>query len=130
LSISFFLLNCPFLLIFLPQNHQVISSLPPLPEGGEVDERTIVTDDSQGTYRPESEVAASHKSAASFERDTGSEASESVHSLPSTTSPKNKRKRGDVEDSGTSKAGGSPAEETSPEEEDAFNPYNDALVSS
>jgi hypothetical protein len=104
--------------------------LPLLPEGGEVDERTIITDDVQGTSRPESEVVGSHKSAASSERDTESDASESVHSLPSAASPRNKRKRGDVEDSGTSKLGGSPAEETTPEEEDAFNPYEDALVSS
>jgi hypothetical protein len=53
-----------------------------------------------------------------------------VHSLPSVVSPKNKRKRDEVADSGTSKVGESPAEETSPEEEEAFNPYNDALVSS
>ncbi|KAK1668448.1 hypothetical protein QYE76_056607 [Lolium multiflorum] len=115
----------------LPKKHQVLSSLPPLPEGGEVEERTVVTDDNQGTSRPESEVAGSHKSAASSEREVESEASESSRSLPSAASPKNKRKREDVEDSGTSKAGKSPDEETSPEEEGkAFNPYDDALVSS
>jgi hypothetical protein len=38
---------------------------------------------------------------------------------------------GDVEDSGTSKAGKSPVEETAPEEEEgAFNPYEEALISS
>jgi hypothetical protein len=104
--------------------------VPPLPEGGEVDDRAIVVDDAQGNSHPESEVAASHKSAASSERETDSEASESVHSLPSAGSPKNKRKRGDVEDSGTSKLSGSPVEEASPEEEGAFDPYADALVSS
>ncbi|KAK1649206.1 hypothetical protein QYE76_067011 [Lolium multiflorum] len=31
----------------LTENHRSLSSLPPLPEGGEVDERTIVADDSQ-----------------------------------------------------------------------------------
>ncbi|KAK1646682.1 hypothetical protein QYE76_064487 [Lolium multiflorum] len=31
----------------LPQNHQTASPLPPLPEGGEVDERAIVADDTQ-----------------------------------------------------------------------------------
>ena len=107
-----------------------MSSLPPLPEGGEVDERAVVTDDAQGTSRPESEIAGSHKSAASSERETESDASESVPSLPSAASPKNKRKRGDVEDSGTSKLSGSPAEEASPEEEGAFDPYADALISS
>ncbi|KAK1691764.1 hypothetical protein QYE76_008461 [Lolium multiflorum] len=32
----------------LPENHPVLDSLPPLPEGGEVEERTVVTDDNQG----------------------------------------------------------------------------------
>ncbi|KAK1653612.1 hypothetical protein QYE76_071417 [Lolium multiflorum] len=65
----------------LPKKHQVLSSLPPLPEGGEVEERTVVTDDAHGTSRPESEVAGSHKSAASSERETESEASESCASI-------------------------------------------------
>ena len=112
------------------QNHQVISSLPPLPEGGEVDDRTVVTDDSQVPSRPESEVAGSHKSAASSDKETESEASESARSPPSAASPKNKRKRGEIEDSGTSKPSGSPVEEASPEEEGAFDPYADALISS
>ncbi|KAK1613608.1 hypothetical protein QYE76_019125 [Lolium multiflorum] len=84
----------------------------------------------KGTSRPESEIAGSHKSAGSSERETESEASESAHSLPSAVSPRSKRKRGDVEDSGTSKLSGSPVEEASPEEEGAFDPYADALVSS
>jgi hypothetical protein len=44
--------------------------------------------------------------------------------------PTNKRKRDEIADSDTSKAGKSPAEETSPEEDEAFNPYTDALISS
>jgi hypothetical protein len=45
--------------------------------------------------------------------------------------PRNKRKRGDIEDFGTSKAGESPAEEPAPEEEEEnFNPYEEGLVSS
>ncbi|KAK1613662.1 hypothetical protein QYE76_019179 [Lolium multiflorum] len=114
----------------LPKKCQVLSSLPPLPEGGEVDDRAIVADDAQGTSRPESEIAGSHKSAGSSERETESEASESAHSLPSAVSPRSKRKKGDVEYSGTSKLSGSPAEEASPEEEGAFDPYADALISS
>ncbi|KAK1697585.1 hypothetical protein QYE76_014282 [Lolium multiflorum] len=115
----------------LPKKHQVLSSLPPLPEGGEVEERTVVTDDNQGTSRPESEVSGSHKSAASFEKEVGSEASESTQFIPSVVSPTNKRKRDEVADSGTSKAGKSPIKEISPEEEGkTFNPYDDALVSS
>nr|XP_051229091.1 uncharacterized protein LOC127346886 [Lolium perenne] len=108
--------------------HQVLSSLPPLPEGGEVEERTVVTDDNQGTSRPESEVTGSHKSAASLEKENETEASESSRSLPSAASLKNKRKREELEDSGTSKTGKSPVKETSPErEEKTFNPYDDAL---
>jgi hypothetical protein len=67
---------------------------------------------------------------ASSEKETESDASELVRSLPSVASPRNKRKRGEVEDSGTSKPSGSPAEKTSPEEEGAFCPYEDAIISS
>ena len=90
-----------------------------------MDERAVVTDDSQGPSRPESEVAGSHKSAASSER-SELEASESVRSPPSAVSTKNKRKRDEIEDSGTSKATEPAVEETAPEEEGAFNPYDDA----
>jgi hypothetical protein len=111
-------------LVLSLQKHQFLSSLPPLPEDGEVEERTVVTE------RPESEVAGSHKSAASSE-EVETEASESSRSLPSAASPKNKRKREELQDSGTSEAGKSPIEETSPEKEGkTFNPYDDALVSS
>jgi hypothetical protein len=88
----FRLLSCflifSLVLFFILQNHRVLSSLPPLPEGGEVDERTIVTDESQEPSRPESEVVGSHKSAASSKKETDSEASESVHSPPSVVSPR------------------------------------------
>ncbi|KAK1620330.1 hypothetical protein QYE76_025847 [Lolium multiflorum] len=95
---------------------------------GEVDERAIVTDDSQESSRPESEVAGSHKSTASFEKETKSDPSESGRSVspPLAVSPRNKRKRDEVEDSGTSKPSESAPEETSHEEEGAFNPYDDA----
>ena len=95
-----------------------------------MDERTVITDESQESSHPKAEVAGSHKSAASSEKDTESEASESVRSPPSAISPKNKRKRDEVEDCGTSKPSGSPAEETSPEEEGGFCPYEDAITSS
>ncbi|KAK1662321.1 hypothetical protein QYE76_050480 [Lolium multiflorum] len=102
----------------LPEGHPVLSSLPPLPEGGDVEERAVVDDDNQSTTRPATEIAGSHKSAASAE----SEATASTHSLPHTS----KRKRDDVKDSGTSKA-----EEAEPSHKKAaFNPYTDALVSS
>ncbi|KAK1604083.1 hypothetical protein QYE76_027756 [Lolium multiflorum] len=115
----------------LPENHPVLASLPPLPEGGEVEERTVVDDDNQGTSRPESEVAVSQKSAASSEKEAESEATASTRSLPSVVSPRNKRKRDEGADSGTSKANAPPAEEVGPsEKKTTFNPYEDALVSS
>ncbi|KAK1691841.1 hypothetical protein QYE76_008538 [Lolium multiflorum] len=113
----------------LPKNHPILASLPPLPEDGEIEEQAVVTDDNQGTSRPESEVAGSQKSAASSERED-SEATASTHSLPSAVSPRNKRKRDEVDDSGTSKTGAPPAEEVVPtEERTTFNPYEDVMVS-
>ncbi|KAK1681225.1 hypothetical protein QYE76_042073 [Lolium multiflorum] len=104
----------------LPEGHLVLASLPPLPEGGEVEDRAVVDDDNQGTSRPATEIAGSHKSAASAESD----ATASTHSLPH-ASPRMKRKRDEVKDSGTSKAG-----EVEPSyKKAAFNPYTDALVS-
>ncbi|KAK1644944.1 hypothetical protein QYE76_062749 [Lolium multiflorum] len=114
----------------LTENHPVLASLPPLPEGGEVEERTVVDDDNQGTSRPESEVAVSQKSAASSEKEAESEATSSTRSLPPAVSPRNKRKRDEGVDSGTSKATPPPAEEVGPEKKAAFNLYEDALVSS
>ncbi|KAK1607916.1 hypothetical protein QYE76_031589 [Lolium multiflorum] len=114
----------------LPQNHQTASSLPPLPEGGEVDERAIVADDTQVPSHPESGVVASQKSTARSGKEIQSEASESTESIPSAVSPKNKRKMGEVEDSGTSKRSSSPVEETVPEETQPFDAYASALVSS
>ncbi|KAK1632250.1 hypothetical protein QYE76_006565 [Lolium multiflorum] len=115
----------------LPQNHKTASPLPPLPEGGEVEDRAIITEDTQVPPHPESEVTVSHKPSASSEKEYESEATASTHSLPSAVSPRNKRKRDEVADSGTSKAGASPAEEVVPtEEKTTFNPYEDALVSS
>nr|XP_051229963.1 uncharacterized protein LOC127347856 [Lolium perenne] len=68
---------------------------------------------------------------ASSEKEAESEASESTHSLPSAVSPRNKRKRDDAANSGTSKTNKSTLEETLPEEEDKpLNPYEDALVKS
>jgi hypothetical protein len=96
----------------------------PLPEGGEVDERAVVNDDSQDLSRPESEVARSHKSATSSEK-SESEPTESGHSPPFAVSPRSKSKRDEVEDSGTSKPTELAVEEMSPEEEGAFNPYDD-----
>ncbi|XP_071681728.1 uncharacterized protein [Lolium perenne] len=110
----------------LPENHPTMTSLPPLPEDGEVEERGIVAEDTPGSSIPESEVAGSHKSAASHEKEVESEASESTQSLPPAVSPKNKRKRHDAEDSGTSKA-----EEAGPSNpKAAYDPYVESLISS
>jgi hypothetical protein len=108
-------------LLLFQHNHQILSSLPPLPEGREVDEQTVINDESQESTPPETEVAGSHKSTASSDKVT-----ESVHSPPSAVSPKNKRKRSETEDSGASKPTEPAAEESSPEDGDAFDPYGDA----
>jgi hypothetical protein len=113
-------------LLFFRQNHHILSSLPPLPEGGEVDERTIINDESQESTPPETEVAGSHKSAASSDKDTESDASESMRSPPSAVSPRNKRKRNETEDYGASKPTEPAAEESSPDDGDDLDPYGDA----
>ncbi|KAK1694248.1 hypothetical protein QYE76_010945 [Lolium multiflorum] len=110
----------------LPENHPTMSSLPPLPEDGEVEEQAVVAEDNQGSSLHESEVAGSHKSATSHEKEVESEASESTQSLPPAVSPKNKRKRDDAEASGTSKP-----EETDPSSQKAaYDPYLGTLISS
>ncbi|KAK1608619.1 hypothetical protein QYE76_032292 [Lolium multiflorum] len=115
----------------LPQNHATASPLHPLPEGGEVEERVVVTDDNQGMSRPESDAAVSRKSAASSEKDAEAEATSSTRSPPSAASPRSKRKRGEAVDTGTSKAGASRAEETMPDaEKEALDLYEAALISS
>ncbi|KAK1648819.1 hypothetical protein QYE76_066624 [Lolium multiflorum] len=115
----------------LPEGHPILVFLPPLPEGGEVEEQAVVTDDNQGTSRPDSEVAGSQKSAASLEKEIETEATSSTRSSLPAASPKNKRKRDEIVDSGTSKAGAARAGETAPDAgKKAFDPYEAALVSS
>ncbi|KAK1631306.1 hypothetical protein QYE76_005621 [Lolium multiflorum] len=100
-------------------------SLPPLPEGGEVEERVVVNEDNQDAPVPDSEPAGSRKSAGSSEKEAESEGTTSAQSPPP-VSPRNKRKRADVEDSGTSKA-----EEAAPSRQKAaYDPYLEALISS
>ncbi|KAK1616486.1 hypothetical protein QYE76_022003 [Lolium multiflorum] len=105
------------------RGHLVLASLPPLPEGGEVEERAVVTDDNQGASRPESGVGDSHKSAASLEKETEAEVSSSTRSSLPAASPKGKRKRDEAIDSGASKA-------TLTAEEETLDLYGAALVSS
>ncbi|KAK1626179.1 hypothetical protein QYE76_000494 [Lolium multiflorum] len=108
------------------RNHPNLVSLPPLPEGGEVEERAVVTDDNQDAPSFVNEPADSRKSAGSYEKEAASEGTASAQSPPPAVSPKNKRKRNDVEDSGTSKA-----EETVPSRQKAaYDPYLEALISS
>jgi hypothetical protein len=112
-------------------NHLDLVSLPPLPEGVEVEERAIVTDDNQGAPCPEREPAGSQKSAASSEKEVDSEATTSAHSPPPAVSPRNKRKRDEVVDSGPSKTNTPAVEEVAPtEKRTTFDPYADALISS
>ncbi|KAK1670873.1 hypothetical protein QYE76_059032 [Lolium multiflorum] len=115
----------------LPANHQVLSSLPPAPEGGDVPERAIITDDSQETSVCDSEPAESEKSAGSSDRISESEqasGSSETNSVPPATTPeKRKRKRTpDEEDSGTSKMSQPTTEEPSPEEQENFDPFASA----
>ncbi|KAK1615712.1 hypothetical protein QYE76_021229 [Lolium multiflorum] len=104
----------------LPENHPDLVSLPPLPEGGEVEERAIVTDDNEEAPSFVNEPVDSQKSAGS------SEGTASAQSPPPAVSPKGKRKRKGVEDSGTSKA-----EEVDPSHKKAtYDPYLASLISS
>ncbi|KAK1644440.1 hypothetical protein QYE76_062245 [Lolium multiflorum] len=104
----------------LPKDHPKLVSLPPLPEGGEVEERAIVTDDNQEAPSFVNEPVDSRKSAGSSEGTT------SAQSPPPAVSPKGKRKRSNAEDSGTSKA-----EEVDPSDQKAtYDPYLTSLVSS
>ncbi|KAK1630831.1 hypothetical protein QYE76_005146 [Lolium multiflorum] len=104
----------------LPKNHPDLVSLPPLPEGGEVEERAIVTDDNQEAPSFVNEPVDSRKSAGS------SEGTALALSPPPVVSPIGKRKRNDVEDSGTSKL-----EEVDPSRQKAtYDPYLESLVSS
>ncbi|KAK1631877.1 hypothetical protein QYE76_006192 [Lolium multiflorum] len=110
----------------LPKNHPNLVSLPPLPEGGEVEERAVISDDNQDAPSFANEPAESRKSAGSDEKEDASEATASAQSPPPAVSPKNKRKRNDAEDSGTSKVG-----EAVPSHQKAgYDPYLEALISS
>ncbi|KAK1603382.1 hypothetical protein QYE76_018143 [Lolium multiflorum] len=68
----------------------------------------------------------SRKSAGSDEKEAASEATASAQSPPPAVSPKNKRKRNDVEDSGTSK----PEEAVPSRQKAAYDPYLETLISS
>ncbi|KAK1663713.1 hypothetical protein QYE76_051872 [Lolium multiflorum] len=72
------------------------------------------------------EPADSRKSAGSDEKEGASEATASAQSPPPAVSPKNKRKRNDVEDSGTSK----PEEAVPSRQKAAYDPYLETLISS
>ncbi|KAK1684052.1 hypothetical protein QYE76_044900 [Lolium multiflorum] len=110
----------------LPKDHPNLVSLPPLPEGGEVEERAVISDDNQDAPSFANEPAESRKSAGSDEKEDASEATASAQSPPPAVSPKNKRKRNDAEDSGTSKA-----EEAVPSRQKAaYDPYLETLISS
>ncbi|KAK1669961.1 hypothetical protein QYE76_058120 [Lolium multiflorum] len=110
----------------LPKNHPNLISLPPLPEGGEVEERAVVTNDNQDAPSFVNEPVDSLKSAGSSEKEAASEGTTSAQSPPLAVSPRHKRKRNDAEDSGTSKA-----EEVGPSRQKAtYDPYLESLISS
>ncbi|KAK1604600.1 hypothetical protein QYE76_028273 [Lolium multiflorum] len=102
----------------LPKDHPNLVSLPPLPEGGDVEERAVISDDNPDAPSFANEPAESRKSAGSDELE--------AQSPPPAVSPRNKRKRDDAEDSGTSKVG-----EAVPSHQKAgYDPYLEALISS
>jgi hypothetical protein len=123
-------LNLHLLTRFFMQKHQSLSSLPPLPEGGDVPERAIVNDDSQETSVLESEPTESKKSAGSSDRISESEqvsGSARSNSPPPAASPdKRKRKRNPDEDSGESKLSEPAAEESTPKGQENFDPFTAA----
>ncbi|KAK1677860.1 hypothetical protein QYE76_038708 [Lolium multiflorum] len=107
-------------------NHPNLVSLPPLPEGGEVEERAVVTDDNQDAPSFVNEPVDSRKSAGSSEKEAASEGTTSAQSPPPAVFPRNKRKRTDAKDFGTSKA-----EEVDPSRQKAgYDPYLGSLISS
>ncbi|KAK1615010.1 hypothetical protein QYE76_020527 [Lolium multiflorum] len=107
------------------RDHPNLVSLPPLPEGGEVEERAVISDDNQEAPSFVNEPADSRKSAGS-EKEAASEGTASAQSLPPAVSPRNKRKRDDVEDSGTSKV-----DEAVPSHQKAgYDPYLESIISS
>ncbi|KAK1692996.1 hypothetical protein QYE76_009693 [Lolium multiflorum] len=108
------------------RDHPNLVSLPPLPEGGEVEERAVIADDNQDAPSFVTEPADSRKSAGSDEKEGASEATASAQSPPPAVSPKNKRKRNDAEDSGTSK----PEEAVPSRQKAAYDPYLETLISS
>ncbi|KAK1652770.1 hypothetical protein QYE76_070575 [Lolium multiflorum] len=61
----------------LPKDHPNLVSLPPLPEGGEVEERAVISDDNQDAPSFANEPAESRKSAGS-EKEEASEATASA----------------------------------------------------
>ncbi|KAK1663646.1 hypothetical protein QYE76_051805 [Lolium multiflorum] len=77
-------------------------------------------------YIREENHGYSRKSAGSDEKEGASEATASAQSPPPAVSPKNKRKRNDVEDSGTSK----PEEAVPSRQKAAYDPYLETLISS
>jgi hypothetical protein len=99
-----------------------MDSLPPLPEGGDVEERAVVTDDNQEAPSFVNEPAESRRSAGS----AASEETTSAQSPPPAISPKNKRKRDSGEDSGTSK----PEEAAPLPRKAAYDPYLASIISS
>ncbi|KAK1628438.1 hypothetical protein QYE76_002753 [Lolium multiflorum] len=106
------------------RDHPNLVSLPPLPEGGDVEERAVISDDNPDAPSFANEPAESRKSAGSDEKEDVSEATASAQSPPPAVSPRNKRKRDDAENSGTSKV-----DEAVPSHQKAgYDPYLESII--
>jgi hypothetical protein len=92
-----------------------------------VNERAVIANDSQESSVPESEPAGSQRTAGSYDRDSKSDQhSDFAHSVsppPTASSNKRNRKRNDDEDSGASILAEPADEESSPEDQEVFDPY-------
>ncbi|KAK1684700.1 hypothetical protein QYE76_045548 [Lolium multiflorum] len=99
---------------------------PPMGYRVEKSRKGPLFDDNQEAPSFVNEPVDSLKSLGSSEKDAASEGTASAQSPPPAVSPRNKRKRNDAEDSGTSKA-----EEVGPSRQKAtYDPYLESLISS
>ncbi|KAK1692106.1 hypothetical protein QYE76_008803 [Lolium multiflorum] len=112
----------------IPPNHQILSQLPSLPEGGEVVEQFIIDDESQDASARAAEPAGTKKSVGSSDKLTESASvsdSSFTHSVPPAASPEGRKtKRSDGENSGESKFSEPVAEETATD----FDPFGVAAT--
>ncbi|KAK1647988.1 hypothetical protein QYE76_065793 [Lolium multiflorum] len=109
-------------------NHQILSSLPTTPEGGDVPEQAIITDDLQETSVRNNEPAESEKSAGSSDRISESVPASGFARPVAFLEKRNRKRTTDEEDSGASKLSQPSAEESCHEEQAEFDPFASAPV--